>query len=60
MVIHNQKTVDPSVPGKEKKPAEAAGSDDTCRCKETSKKTVPELFRLMISDLAFWRKTKKW
>jgi len=31
---------------------------DNCRCKEVSKKTLPEMFRLMISDLSFWKKTK--
>jgi len=37
-----------------------AGEADeiTCRCKEVSKKTLPDLFRLMIKDLAFWKKTK--
>ena len=30
----------------------------TCRCKEVSKKTLPELLRLMIKDLAFWKKDK--
>jgi len=30
----------------------------TCRCKEVSKKTFPELLRLMIKDLAFWSKAK--
>ena len=30
----------------------------TCRCKEVSKKTLPELLRLMIKDLAFWNKAK--
>jgi len=34
------------------------GSDIVCRCKEVSKKTFPEMIRLMISDLAFWKKTK--
>ena len=29
-----------------------------CRCKEVSKKTFPELLRLMIKDLAFWKKAK--
>ena len=31
----------------------------TCRCKEVSKKTLPELLRLMIKDLAFWKKPKE-
>ena len=33
-------------------------NDITCRCKEVSKKTFPEMFKLMISDLAFWKRTK--
>lgn len=39
------------------KQAEAA-SDDTCRCKEASNMTPRQLLGLMISDLAFWKKTK--
>jgi hypothetical protein len=33
-------------------------NDIICRCKEVSKKTFPEMVKLMISDLAFWKKTK--
>ena len=32
--------------------------ENNCRCKEVSEKTLPEMFRLMISDLSFWKKTK--
>ena len=44
--------------GKEKHPEPKAGevSEDDCRCKEVSKKTAPELLRVMIGDLAFWKK----
>ncbi len=35
------------------------GKDDACRCKETSQMTPRELLRVMISDLAFWKKEKK-
>ena len=48
--------------GNEKKPAEAqagAGKDDACRCKETSQMTPRELLKLMMNDLAFWKKEKK-
>jgi len=48
--------------GNEKKPAEAqkeVGKDDACRCKETSQMTPRELLKLMMNDLAFWRKEKK-
>ncbi len=34
------------------------GKIDNCRCKEVSRKTVPEMIRLMIKDLTFWRKNK--
>jgi hypothetical protein len=33
-------------------------NDIICRCKEVSKKSFPEMIKLMISDLAFWKKTK--
>jgi len=33
-------------------------SEDSCRCKEVSKKTIPEMLKLMLSDLAFWKKAK--
>ncbi len=35
-----------------------AGHDDACRCKETSRMTPAELMKLMIRDLAFWKKEK--
>ncbi len=61
MIIRYQKNIDPGAAGNEKKTAEwqAAGKDDTCRCKETSKMTPRELLRLMMNDLAFWKKAKK-
>jgi hypothetical protein len=33
-------------------------SDISCRCKEVSKKTIPEMLRLMLNDLAVWKKNK--
>ncbi|OGW36921.1 MAG: hypothetical protein A2010_10260 [Nitrospirae bacterium GWD2_57_9] len=47
---------------KERKPAESkagAGHDDACRCKETSQMSPGQLLRVMINDLAFWKKPKK-
>ena len=44
-----------------KKPAEREAGvvgDDSCRCKEVSKKTIPQMLKLMLSDLAFWRKVR--
>ncbi len=61
MVTSHKKT-DQGGTEKEKKTAEqpaAAGSDDTCRCKEVAVMKPRKLFGLMISDLAFWKKAKK-
>jgi hypothetical protein len=33
--------------------------DDACRCKKTSEMPPRELLRLMMRDLAFWKKKKK-
>jgi hypothetical protein len=58
--MHSQKTIDPDGKEREKKPAELhAGHDDSCRCKETSEMTPRELLKLMMKDLAFWKKDKK-
>jgi hypothetical protein len=35
-----------------------AESED-CRCKEAPGKTLPQLLKVMIEDLAFWKKGKK-
>ena len=60
MTIHNRENDDSdkrddAISGERKREGE---NDITCRCKEVSKKTFPEMIRLMISDLAFWKKTK--
>jgi len=63
MVSGYQKTVHPSVPEKKREPevsqAEAVRKDDACRCKEASEMSPGQLLKLMISDLAFWKKTNK-
>lgn len=38
-------------------PEEIAGI--TCRCEEVSKKTISEMLRLMLGDLAFWKKKEQ-
>ncbi len=61
MIIRYPKTVDPRKPGKDEKAAESqagAGKDDACRCKAASEMSPGELFKLMLSDMAFWKKTK--
>jgi hypothetical protein len=62
MTIIDRKNDHPGSPGKEKETPEEharAGHDENCRCKETSKMSAQELLRLMMSDLAFWKKTKQ-
>jgi hypothetical protein len=45
-------------PAEKGKEQEGKTDGEDCRCEEVSKKTVPELFRVMIRDLAFWKKGK--
>ena len=62
MAAGYQKIVDPGGPEMDKKTAEKTaktGEDDACRCKETAQMTPRELLKLMMSDLAFWKKNKK-
>lgn len=32
------------------------GVAEDCRCREMSKRTFPELLKVMIRDLSFWKK----
>jgi hypothetical protein len=63
MVTDYQKTAHLRGPEKERGPevsqTGAAGKDDACRCKKTSEMSPGELVKLMISDLAFWKKPNK-
>lgn len=34
-------------------------SEDDCRCKEAKEKTIPELLKIMLQDLAFWKKPRE-
>ena len=48
-------------PDEKKVPDERGKGEDgeiICRCKEVSKKTFPEMLKLMLRDLVFWKKTK--
>lgn len=39
--------------------AAAEGSDDeSCRCKEISRKSLPDLLKVVIDDLSLWKKAK--
>ena len=58
MLALYQKAVDPGGPGKTDKQVETV-NNDSCRCKDASKMTPRELLRLMVNDLAFWKKAKK-
>lgn len=62
MVARYQKTAGPDGPAEGKKTTEGKAErlkDDPCRCKEVSEMPPRKLIGLMLSDLAFWRKTKK-
>jgi hypothetical protein len=62
MIMRYKKTIDQGIPSKENRTHEEpnrAAKDDVCRCKEVSDMEPRQLFKLMISDLAFWRKRKK-
>jgi hypothetical protein len=43
--------------GHEEPRVQAEGED--CRCKEAPGKTLPQLLKVMIEDLSFWKKRKK-
>jgi hypothetical protein len=61
MIIRYPKDVGPGRLGKDTNDAEpraGAGTDDACRCKAASEMSPGELFKLMMSDLAFWKKVK--
>ncbi len=58
MIIRYQNTDRPGV-ANEKGEGEHQDKDSECRCNETSRMSPRELLRLMIDDLAFWKKNKK-
>jgi hypothetical protein len=61
MAIRHQKSVDPrgrKAPNEADEKQAGSVNDDACRCKKTAHMNPRELLRLMISDLAFWRKEK--
>lgn len=54
-----------AAPGEEegsgKRPGpETAGHDDgeNCRCKDISQKSLPDLLKVVIGDLSFWKKKR--
>lgn len=60
MIIRYPKTAGAEGTGKDEKAAaqQEGAENDSCRCKEASKMSAGELLKLMISDLAFWKKMK--
>ena len=60
MIIRYPRSVGTGSAGRDEKTvAPREGADgDSCRCKEASKMSAGELFKLMMSDLAFWKKMK--
>ncbi len=60
MITRYQNDVKTGIPENDKKERETPeGKDDACRCKDVSAMKPRDLIRLMISDLAFWKKGKK-
>jgi len=62
MATQYKKAAVPGGPEKENQTAKGqagAGGEEACRCKEASEMRPRQLLRLMISDLAFWKKAKK-
>ena len=63
MTKGHQKTADPRSASLDQENTAARhvhnDTEEDCRCKDVSRKSVPELFKLMVSDLAFWKKDKK-
>lgn len=47
---------DKSYAERENPPETEDVAEDSCRCKEVSKKTIPEMLKLMLKDLSFWKK----
>lgn len=62
MIKRHEHTPGQDGPGRGKKAGaagQAGAGEDACRCRETSKMTPRQLLGLMMSDLAFWKKTAK-
>jgi hypothetical protein len=62
MVTDYQKTAHLRGPEKEREPEVSqtgAAGKDACRCKKALELSPGELVKLMISDLAFWKKPNK-
>lgn len=59
MGIGDRKSLHPAE-GERKETKHAGHAEgEPCRCEETSKMTPRELLKLMMDDLAFWKKGKK-
>jgi hypothetical protein len=53
----NQRKSETKTGGEGPQPAE--GVEEECRCKEMSRKSLPELLKVAVSDLSFWKKKLK-
>jgi hypothetical protein len=58
-MVRNEQSADRPKDVKAAEHQAVAGHGDSCRCKETADMKPRELLKLMISDLAFWKKAKK-
>ncbi len=59
MLTRFPKTIEPSTEKETDALQAGAGKEDACRCKKVSEMKPRQLFGLMISDLAFWKKRKR-
>lgn len=62
MTRNERQSADTDKGSLEKKKPDNRGAEEVtegCRCEEVSKKTLPEMLKLMLSDLAFWKKKKE-
>ncbi|MEW5744246.1 MAG: hypothetical protein AB1805_02220 [Nitrospirota bacterium] len=54
-----EERADKERPGENDKEEGGAGQGDACRCKEVAEMSPFEMLKLMLRDLAFWKKDKR-
>ena len=63
MTDHGKENADPLLKqlkeGRSGEGKEGKGRDADCRCKEAEGKTIPQILKIMVKDLAFWKKDGK-
>ncbi len=59
MLARSHKTVDPEQQKTTRESQAGTANEENCRCKKVSEMKPGDLLRLMMSDLAFWKRPKK-